>query len=239
MCIRDSDIGDEPKMLSDSGLDVWVGDRKISISKINAAQIKPNAIVMDDGFQNPNIKKDISILVFDENVGIGNGFCLPAGPLREPLWLGAIRCDAIVVVRESGLNSQPIKELCDVKKPVFLAQREATNPGLSGMVVGFAGIGYPKKFFDTLKNIPKVRLIESVSFEDHHDYTKEEIVTLFKLAKTHNASLVCTEKDWIKLPKQIRKKIKFLPIDIRLGNDFWTWIESAIKQKNQQVFENR
>lgn len=232
------DIGDEAKMLSDSGLSVWVGDRLSSISKINAAPILPDAIIMDDGFQNPTIKKDISILVFDENIGIGNGYCIPAGPLREPLGSGVARCDAVIVVRDSGAMPRPIGQLRNRRRPIFIAEREPINPGLNGKVVAFAGIGYPKKFFNTVQTLPKVRLIESVSFPDHHDYSKEELIKLFQIAKSHEAQLVCTEKDWVKLPKQIRKKIKFLPIEIHLKNEFWNWLNITLSKAKGEKDEN-
>ena len=97
-------VGDEAKMLSNDGILVHVGDRKSNLILLNN-QESQSPIIMDDGFQNPSIKKDISVLVFDELIGFGNGFMLPAGPLRETVY-GIERADAIIVIkRKSATNN--------------------------------------------------------------------------------------------------------------------------------------
>ncbi|MCL1902028.1 MAG: tetraacyldisaccharide 4'-kinase [Alphaproteobacteria bacterium] len=227
-----SEVGDEAKMLSDHGLEVYIGDRAKNIEYLNytGSPAEHRPIVMDDGFQNPTVKKDISILVFDEKIGIGNGFCLPAGPLREPLWFGLGRANAVIIIKNDNHNQfSTFNFQFSIKKPAFLAKNESLNPGLFGKVIAFAGIGYPQKFFDAVSAMPRVRVIESVSFPDHHEYTKQDILNLFKLAKKHDAELTCTEKDWVKLPENIRKKIKYVPLVTTIEPGFWEWLNEKLE----------
>ncbi|MCL2017561.1 MAG: tetraacyldisaccharide 4'-kinase [Alphaproteobacteria bacterium] len=232
------DIGDEAKMLAAKGLKVYVGDRWNNIQAINRTDRSYSPIIMDDGFQNPVIKKNISILVFDGKIGVGNGFVLPAGPLRESLWFGIARSDAVIIIDDAA-PSDVIKSYARIlKKPVFLAKKEILNPGLFGKVIPFAGIGYPAKFFDSVSSMPKIRIIESVSFPDHHVYQKSDFVKLFKLARRHDAELVCTEKDWVKFPENIKKKIKHIPMTIDIQPEFWKWIEDKLGTKGRGIEKN-
>jgi tetraacyldisaccharide 4'-kinase len=98
---------------------------------------------------------------------------------------------------------------------------------LFGKVVAFAGIGYPKKFFDSVAAMPKVRVMETASFPDHHFYSKDDILRLFRMARKHGAELVCTEKDWVKLPENIRRKIKYAPLAVQIQPEFWEWVGAA------------
>ena len=159
------DIGDEAKMMSDAGLAVHTGDRKSNIAILNK-QKSDNIIVMDDGFQNPKIKKDISVLVFDSGVGFGNGFMLPAGPLREPK-RAIKRADAVLIIRGAKQNPK-FKIPYDV--PVFYADTKNINPyNANDKIIAFAGIGYPQKFFAAFKTI------KNKKFPDHHQYTEQDI----------------------------------------------------------------
>jgi len=223
------DVGDEPKMLSDCGFSVFVGkDRVLSLKMAEKAGF--SYIVMDDGFQNPSVKKSVSLLVFDEKIGVGNGFMLPAGPLREPLRCGLRRADAIIVISDTLDNNALCLMPYALKKPVFLAKKDTINPGLFGKVVAFSGIGYPDKFFDSVRGMNKVRVIETVSFPDHYEYKRQDFINLFKLAKKHGAELVCTEKDWVKFPENIKKKIKYAPLVVKIEPDFYDWLADKVKE---------
>ncbi len=215
-----ADAGDEATMLARDGLVVHVGDRKSNIILLNK-QSDNSPIIMDDGFQNPSIKKDISVLVFDEGLGYGNGFLLPAGPLREPK--GAVRrADAIIVIK----NSTHKKNFSlPVGVPTFFAKNITRSPYDERVkLVAFAGIGYPKKFFRCLNNVVATR-----SFADHWQYTEEDLKKLFALADKHKAKLVTTEKDWVRLPEYAREKIKFAKLDTEIDGAFWNWLGEKIK----------
>ena len=214
-------VGDEASMLSRAGLIVHTGDRKSNIVLLDKQKKETTPIVMDDGFQNPKIKKDISILVFDDGIGYGNGFMLPAGPLREPK-KHASRADAIIIVK----SKHPRKNFAvPAGIPVFYAKQQTLSPYDEDVrVVAFSGIGYPKKFFRSLTNVVATR-----AFADHYQYTDEDIEKLFVLAKKKNAKLVTTEKDWVRLPENVRDRIKYARLDINIDNLFWNWLQEKLK----------
>lgn len=209
--------GDEAKMLKSAGLKVFIGaDRTQSIK--NAVKAKFKFIVMDDGFQNPTIKKDISILIFNSEIGIGNGFVLPAGPMREPL--GAIkRADAIIITGKKSVALE--SKLKKYNKPIFFAENKTVIPNGITKFIAFAGIGYPEKFF---KNLPK-KPVKTLSFPDHHEYTNTDIKKLFMIANTNNAKLITTEKDWVRLPTDVCKKIQFSPLETTISPEFYSWLK--------------
>lgn len=213
-------IGDEATMLSRTGLAVHVGDRKSNIVLLNKQQ-DDTPIIMDDGLQNPSIRKDISIIVFDQGLGFGNGLMLPAGPLRVPK-SHTKHTDAIIVIK----NQNPKNNFTlPTDIPVFYAKNQTTSPYTDDTkLVAFAGIGYPKKFFNSLKNVVARR-----AFADHYQYTKEDIEKLFALAEKKGAKLITTEKDWVRLPEHLRDKIKYARLDTVIDNTFYDWIKEKTK----------
>ena len=217
---KTGNIGDEAIMLSRTGLAVHVGDRKSNITLLNK-QKDDTPIIMDDGLQNPTIKKDISIIVFDQGLGYGNGLMLPAGPLRVPKRM-AKNADAIIVIN----NNKPRKNFTlPAGIPVFYAKNQTTSPyDEDEKLVAFAGIGYPKKFFGALKNVVARR-----SFPDHYQYTGEDIERLMSLAAKKKAKLITTEKDWVRLPIEIRDEIKYARLDTIIDNTFWDWLKEKLK----------
>lgn len=213
-------IGDEAKMLSSDGILVHVGNRKSNLILLNKQKTK-TPIVMDDGFQNSSIKKDISVLVFDQSIGFGNGFILPAGPLREPK--SAIkRADAIIVIKRD--TTAPNFSL-PFGMPVFYATNQEICPfDKDTPVIAFAGIGYPDKFFN---NVP-VKIIEKYAFPDHYQYSASDIKDLIETARSKNAKLLTTEKDWARLPKWAQKQIQFSKLNTQIEDSFYDWIKERI-----------
>lgn len=218
---KTGNVGDEATMLARTGLAVHVGDRKSNIILLNKQLNEKGPIVMDDGLQNPTIKKDISLLVFDEGLGYGNGFLLPSGPLRVPK-SAAEKADAIIVIK----NKKPNKKfVLPVGVPVFFAKNQTVSPyDDDERLVAFAGIGYPKKFFNSLHNVVARR-----AFADHYEYTDEDLKKLFALAEKKKAKLITTEKDWVRLPVEIRDKIKYARLDTVIDNNFYDWLKEKIK----------
>lgn len=213
--------GDEALMLARSGIQVHTGDRKSNIVLLNKQTSDALPIVMDDGFQNPSIKKNVSILVFDERLGYGNAFMLPAGPLREPK-RSARRADAIIVIRSSKKRKK--FKLPD-NIPVFYATNKTVSPyGENEKLFAFAGIGYPKKFFDALDNV-----VGRKSFPDHYQYTDADIDALRAMAARRGAKLITTEKDWVRLPDAVRDEIGFATLETTIDSGFYTWLKGAIK----------
>ena len=219
-------IGDEAKMLSSDNILVHVGNRKSNLILLNK-QKSNTPIIMDDGFQNSSIKKDISVLVFDESIGFGNGFLLPAGPLREKK--SAInRADAIILVKRK--KAHPDFAL-PTNIPVFHAKNSENCPyDKNTHVVVFAGIGYPEKFFE---NVP-CKVVEKISFPDHYQYTDEDIKKLMSSAKEKNAKLLTTEKDWVRLPDWAKKEIKFSALQTDIDSKFYDWLKGKVNEINKQ-----
>jgi tetraacyldisaccharide 4'-kinase len=207
--------GDEAKMLRASGIDVIVGsDRKECVHAAESAGYK--YIIMDDGFQNPTIKKDISILVFDSAIGIGNGFMLPAGPLRDPVGLAKMRADAILYINPKNAPSDG-----------FIVKNKLEDIGRLEKVFAFAGIGYPKKFFDAINPKP----IKTVSFPDHYNYTKSDLDKILVDAADSGAQhIVTTEKDWVRLPEKYQEKIDFIPLKTTIEPKFYKWLFLELKK---------
>ena len=218
---KTGNVGDEATMLARTGLAVHVGDRKSNVVLLNKQQNETGPIVMDDGLQNPTIKKDVSILVFDEGLGYGNGFLLPSGPLRVPK-SAAEKADAIIVIKNKVVNK---KFSLPVGVPVFFAKNQTVSPyDDDEKLVAFAGIGYPKKFFNSLRNVVARR-----AFADHYEYTDEDLKKLFALAEKKKAKLITTEKDWVRLPVEIRDKIKYARLDTVIDNKFYDWLKEKVK----------
>lgn len=214
--------GDEASMLARDGLQVHTGHRKSNIILLNRQQDETGPIIMDDGFQNPSIKKDVSVLVFDESLGYGNGFMLPAGPLREPK-CAARHADAIIVIKS---NRPRRKFVLPAGVPVFYAHNQTISPyDEDARLYAFAGIGYPKKFFRALgKNV-----VGRKSFADHYQYTTADLEKLFAAAARKNAQLITTEKDWVRLPQYARDRIKYAKLQTVIDNTFFDWLEDKIK----------
>ena len=215
-----NNIGDEALMLMSDGIAVHVGHRKSNLMLLNRQKNDKGPIVMDDGLQNPSIIKDISVLVLDQCLGFGNGFLLPAGPLREPK-KHVRNVDAIIVIK-----SKNPKKTFDLPAgmPVFYAENKTVSPYQKGeRLFAFAGIGYPKKFFNSLSGVVAKR-----SFGDHYQYTDKDIEDLIQSAKRKKAKLVTTEKDWVRLPIDVRDKIKFARLETKIDNKFFDWLKEKL-----------
>jgi tetraacyldisaccharide 4'-kinase len=202
---RAGDVGDEPLLLAPHAPTIVSRDRAegARLADIHGADV----IVMDDGFQNFQIVKDISLLVVDGETGFGNGRLIPAGPLREPIAQGLARADGVVVV---GEGNPPLPGFAG---PIARAQLVPTAPESLARhrVIAFAGIGRPEKFFATLAAM-NVKATLTRSFPDHHRFTTLEIASLKHTAETTAALLVTTEKDYVRLDPESRRGIICVPV---------------------------
>lgn len=206
------DVGDEPLLLAQAGPVVISRDRPAGAEL--AAGEEASVIVMDDGHQNPSLAKALSILVIDGQTGWGNGRVFPAGPLREPVEPGLARADAAIVMMPDE-DSEPDYRalgLDEVEYPVLRAWLKPSAPPPGGALIAFAGIGRPEKFYDAL-TAAGGEIIDTVSFGDHHAFSEGEMKYLFSLAARHGASLVTTEKDWVRLPVHARERIAAWPVE--------------------------
>jgi tetraacyldisaccharide 4'-kinase len=195
-----ADVGDEPLMLARLAPTIVAHDR---VAGAKAARLcGAGVIVMDDGFQNPSLKKDIAIVLVDGTRGIGNGRIIPAGPLRAPLEIQMKQARAIVVVGPADGAARVTDAANRYGIAVFHARLEPDRNSLAALggrkVLAFAGIGNPDKFFATLAEAG-VTVAERMSFPDHHRYTAAEASTLIGRADAAGLVLMTTEKDHVRL----------------------------------------
>jgi tetraacyldisaccharide 4'-kinase len=195
-----ADVGDEPLMLARTVPVVVARDRigGVALARSQGASV----ILMDDGFQNPAIAKDASLIVIDSDRGLGNGRVFPAGPLRAPLPPQLERTDALIVVGDGAAAKTVAAAIAARGKPVLSAHLRADEASLAPLrgkrVLAFAGIGDPIRFFRTLR-ANGIEVIRERAFADHHPFSKSEIETLITEAKRDALTLVTTEKDLARL----------------------------------------
>ncbi len=207
------DVGDEPLLLAQSA-SVCVSRDRVAGAKLcvkNGADV----IIMDDGFQNPHLYKDLSVLVMDGGFGHGNEKVFPAGPLREKLENGLKRAKALVLIGPDKTDAlYRIHTICPTLK-VLRAQIEVCEePALQGRkVLAFAGIGRPEKFYDTLRQMG-AEIVAHKSFPDHYPYRREEIDALKKKAVEQKAVLVTTQKDKVRLDEEMARGVETVKIGL-------------------------
>jgi tetraacyldisaccharide 4'-kinase len=212
-------VGDEALLLAVSA-PCWVArDRAAGIAA--AAEAGAAIALLDDGFQNPSVAKDLSLVVVDSEYGFGNGRVMPAGPLREPIAPGLGRADAIVLIGDAPAP----QELGSVSRPILRAALEPVNGArfAGARLAAFAGIGRPEKFFAALRRLG-ANLIATQSFPDHHSFRADEIARLRETAERADARLVTTAKDCVRLPSAWREGIEVLEVEIR-------WRDAAMLQR--------
>ena len=223
------DVGDEALLLSKIA-PTWVSKNRLDgglAAKMDGAQI----ILMDDGFQNPSIIKTFSFLVFDGPYGLGNNQLIPSGPLRETLDRGISRADAVIIIGEDlhDLQSKIPREYTSVFSyniTYYLKKLKAAKS-----VIGFAGIGRPRKFLETLKTL-NVDIQDFVPFPDHHKFRNSEIEDLIRKASETGAQLVTTTKDFVRLPPNTINSITAMDIELKWVN------QNQIKTLLEQVLDN-
>jgi tetraacyldisaccharide 4'-kinase len=192
-----ADVGDEPLLLARVAPTIVARDRPAGVAA--AVQAGADAVIMDDGWQNPSLAKDLVIAVLDGRRGIGNGRVFPAGPLRAPLESQLDHADAMLVIGPAGAGAAPAIAAGQRRRlPRFdgeLAAEPAAIAKLAGArVLAFAGIADPGKFFATLE-ANGITVAARQSFPDHHRFTAGEIAGLLAHADRERLALVATEKD--------------------------------------------
>lgn len=208
-----AEVGDEPLLISAFG-PCWVAEDRLAGAKA-AIAAGAEVILLDDGFQNPQIVKDFSIVVVDAVVGFGNERVMPAGPLREPLADGLARADVVLT-----LGSDSAQENVNVDIPRWKAAIKPLETGMEWQdtrVIAFAGIGRPGKFFATLKGLG-ANIVATHEFADHAPYSSAALQRMKAEAVAKNAQLVSTEKDIARLPEDFKREVIALPVRVEFGD---------------------
>ncbi len=209
-------VGDEALLVSRSA-PTWVSRDRPSGARA-AVAAGAECLILDDGFQDPAIHKDLALVVLDGAFGLGNGRTLPAGPLRETPADGFARADAVVLV---GDDSAGIRAEIPNALTCFRATLQPT-PGMRSLgglrVFAFAGIGRPSKFFRTLRDVG-AEVVATRAFPDHYAYRTVDLERILRAAKAADAVAVTTAKDGVRLPAEYRNRVSVADVRLQFENE--------------------
>ena len=175
--------------------------------------------ILDDGFQDLSINKDLTIICFNEKQWIGNGLVIPAGPLRENL-TALKRAECIIINGSKNIHIE--KKILDINSNIKIFYSKYVALNISSFknkdVIAFAGIGNNKNFFHLLES-NEIKILKKVNFPDHYNYSNRELENLVKSAKEKNAILLTTEKDYLRINKEFRQDLGYIEMDLEIVNE--------------------
>lgn len=216
-------IGDEPRLLAAIGPTVVSGNRPRGARLLVSEGV--DIIIMDDGFQNPSLGKDLTLVVTDAGVGLGNRLAMPAGPLRASLRAQLALTDAIIAIGDGPAQTSLVRLAAKAGKQLLHARLEPIRPGEwnRGTILAYAGIGRPEKFFTALEEAG-AHFAGRKPFPDHHFYTPLEAESLLGHANAGDIRLVTTEKDHARLAGadglvgELRERSEVFAVELQFEN---------------------
>ena len=220
-----ADVGDEA-LLAAAFTPTWVARTPASGARAMTAATDTGApafdcILIEGGAQDPCLVMDLTLIVVDAATGFGNGRCIPAGPLCEPVEQGLSRADLILSIGPTAAQQAFDMAWGDLIRTAWI--RGSMEPLQTGMdwhgarVLAFAGIGQPERFFATLRQLG-ADLVRAEALDDHQPLTKALMTRLDREARILGAQLVTTERDAVRLPPWFRPQVLTLPVRLRIEN---------------------
>ncbi len=195
-----------------------------------ATENKADIVILDDGFQDFSIYKNLSIVCFNERQWVGNGLLIPSGPLRENI-SALKRAHCVVINGKKNINIEEKIYSQNKKIKIFYTKYIPLNINefKNKKVLAFAGIANPNNFFKLLKD-NGINLLEEIKFPDHYNYSEKELNDLVNKAKEKKSTLLTTEKDYFRINQEYKKNINFLRIKVEIENknDFIEEIKKII-----------
>ncbi|MEH6725121.1 MAG: tetraacyldisaccharide 4'-kinase, partial [Hyphomicrobiales bacterium] len=192
-------VGDEALLYAKVAPTVISADRPAGAAVLAEAGV--DVILMDDGFQNPSLHKDLSLVVVDTQTGWGNGLCCPAGPLRAPVSSQLIHASAIIALGDGTQLAEIEKAAKRHDIPVYRGEivADRVSQGFANRrFVAYSGIGRPEKFFGTLATA-NLDVAETIAFPDHHEFTEQDAEKILSRCRSREAVPITTEKDYVRL----------------------------------------
>ncbi|WP_417666688.1 tetraacyldisaccharide 4'-kinase [Roseibium sp.] len=227
-------VGDEALMLAKAAPTVVAADRVAGAQLAQEQGI--DILIMDDGFQNPALGKDLTIVLVDAATGLGNGLCLPAGPLRAPMSRQIVKTDLLVVVGSGDGADEAVHLAGRRGLPILHAhvEPEIQDELKERPLLAYAGIGRPEKFFKTMSDAG-LDVAVSRSFPDHHPFTESEAQALLQQAEAEGLQLVTTAKDMARLETSRHEIFRWLSarsevLDITMKIDDEERLIAAIRE---------
>jgi tetraacyldisaccharide 4'-kinase len=223
------DVGDEALLLSKVGTTIVSSNRCIGAKYIENLKKNYDIIIMDDGLQNYQLEQDIKLLLIDKKLLFGNGYCIPAGPLRQTITQGLKKIDAIIFTGDGDTKDINLNFINNIQNFDTKLELKKTFKTKQNNFLAFCALGNPIKFFNTLKK-NNFKIVLTKSFPDHYEYKNKDINTLKEEANNRNLKLITTEKDYVKIDDK-ENEISVLPIEINFSKADGNKFKSFLKEK--------
>lgn len=208
---------DEFELIKNKNIDLLVSaSRRKGIN--DAISNNFNVVILDDGFQDGSVYKNLNILCFNEKQLAGNEMTIPSGPLRESF--NSVKKSHMILIN-GDVNKDFESKIRNIshKTSIYYSKYLPQNlePFKNKNLLAFAGIGNPENFFYLLEN-HNLKIQKKISFPDHYNYSIKELNSLISYAEKNNLEIITTEKDYSRIKHHELPKIKFLSIDLQIKN---------------------